>query len=272
MRLFGVLILITVIVIVYMSRSAHQTQNSDFYTKTQQALQEREHEEAAKQRDAESVHARLRAAEEQAKKAADEKYTSVKEAVEGPSKKGVAGRVEIDSQDEKKVPGVAAQGGRTREQAAMQKDETIEDHEVEMEMNAILKKSPGMSSSCICTHFLITNVKTVIIFSKSYCPYSKKAKHILLQKYKIVPEPYVVELDINPLGPKLQDLLAHMTGRRTVPNILLVGKSIGGGDDMEELDQTDTLVKKFKEIGSTRITEVEHREARPEIRRQRRAA
>jgi hypothetical protein len=63
-----------------------------------------------------------------------------------------------------------------------------------------------------------------------------------------------------------------MTGRRTVPNILLVGKSIGGGDDMEELDQTDTLVSKFKEIGGTRITEVEHRSARPEIKRQRRAA
>lgn len=56
-----------------------------------------------------------------------------------------------------------------------------------------------------------------------------------------------------------------------MPNILLVGKSIGGGDDIEELDETDTLASKFKEIGGTRITEVEHREARPEIRRQRRA-
>jgi glutaredoxin len=118
----------------------------------------------------------------------------------------------------------------------------------------------------------IANTTPVIIFSKSYCPYSKKAKHILLETYSIVPEPYVVELDINPLGPKLQTLLHHMTGRRTVPNILLVGKSIGGGDDMEELDQTDTLVSKFKEIGGTRITEVEHRSARPEIKRQRRAA
>jgi len=80
-----------------------------------------------------------------------------------------------------------------------------------------------------------------------------------------------VELDIEPLGEKLQALLAHMTGRRTVPNILLIGKSIGGGDDMEELDETDTLVAKFKEIGGTRITDVEHRNARQEIRRQRRA-
>jgi Tfp pilus assembly protein PilX len=143
MRLYGVLVLVTIIVLMYMSRAGHQTQNSDFYTKTQQALQEREHAEAAKQRDAESVQLRLKAAEEQAKKSAEEKYTSDKEAVEGPGKKGVAGRVEIDSQDDKKVPGVAAQGGRSRDQAAMKKDETMEDHEVEMEMNAILKKSPG---------------------------------------------------------------------------------------------------------------------------------
>jgi glutaredoxin len=111
----------------------------------------------------------------------------------------------------------------------------------------------------------------VIIFSKSYCPYSKKAKHILLEKYRIVPEPYVVELDLNPQGANMQDFLHRSTGRRTVPNILLMGKSIGGGDDIEELDQTDTLISKIKEMGGTRITEVEHRGARPEMRRRRKA-
>jgi glutaredoxin len=111
----------------------------------------------------------------------------------------------------------------------------------------------------------------VIIFSKSYCPYSKKAKHILLEKYNIKPEPYVVELDQSPIGQQLQAFLHKSTGRRTVPNILLMGKSIGGGDDIEELDQTDTLVAKVKEIGGSRITAVEHRDARPEMRRKMRA-
>jgi hypothetical protein len=142
-RFYGVLALVTIIVLVYISRGAHQTHNSDFYTKTEQALQEREHAEAARARDAESVKSRLQAAEEQAKKSADHKYITNMEAIEGPGKKGVAGRVEIDSQDDKKVQGVAAHGGRTRDQTAMQKDETLEEHEVEMEMNAILKKSPG---------------------------------------------------------------------------------------------------------------------------------
>lgn len=143
-RLFGILVVVTIVVLLYMSRAAHQTQTSDFYTKTQQALQEQEYQEAARQRDAESVDSRLKAAEEQAKKSANDKYTSVKESVEGPNKKSVAGRVKLDS-DDKVVPGVAAQGGKSRDQAAMKENETLEDHEVEMELNAILKKSPRMS-------------------------------------------------------------------------------------------------------------------------------
>jgi glutaredoxin len=39
---------------------------------------------------------------------------------------------------------------------------------------------------------------TVIIFSKSYCPFSAKAKRILVEKYSIVPAPFVVELDQHP--------------------------------------------------------------------------
>ncbi|KAL8976645.1 MAG: hypothetical protein Q9177_006809, partial [Variospora cf. flavescens] len=85
--------------------------------------------------------------------------------------------------------------------------ETEEEHKLEVELNSILKKGP------------------IIIFSKSYCPYSKKAKDILLDKYTIVPTPYVVELDEHTLGPGLQAALEKSTGRRTVPNVLINGKS-----------------------------------------------
>lgn len=96
----------------------------------------------------------------------------------------------------------------------------------------------------------------VIVFSKSYCPYSAKAKNILLEKYSIVPAPYVVELDLHPLGQKLQTLLAKNTGRRTVPNILVNGRSIGGGDDIAALDQENQLGEKLKLYGGKRIMEV----------------
>ena len=93
----------------------------------------------------------------------------------------------------------------------------------------------------------------VIIFSKSYCPFSTKAKRILLEKYTIVPAPYVVELDIHPLGPGLQEALARSTGRRTVPNVLVSGRSIGGGDDIEALDAGGVLVEKVKGMAGKRI-------------------
>ena len=96
---------------------------------------------------------------------------------------------------------------------------------------------------------------SVIIFSKSYCPFSTKAKRILLEKYTIVPAPYVVELDTHPLGQSLQDALARSTGRRTVPNVLVSGRSIGGGDDIEVLDAGGGLLEKVKGMAGRRIME-----------------
>jgi glutaredoxin len=93
----------------------------------------------------------------------------------------------------------------------------------------------------------------VIIFSKSYCPYSKRAKGLLLEKYVIEPTPHVVELDLHPLGSKLQDRLLEKTGRRTVPNIMVNGVSIGGSDDIAELDSQKKLVGKIKDLGSKRV-------------------
>lgn len=93
----------------------------------------------------------------------------------------------------------------------------------------------------------------VIIFSKSFCPYSKRAKGILLEKYIIEPTPYVVELDQHPLGPKIQAKLADMTGRKTVPNVMIYGKSIGGGDDIAALDNEKALAAKITSLGGKRI-------------------
>ncbi|OAQ72853.1 glutaredoxin domain-containing protein [Pochonia chlamydosporia 170] len=113
--------------------------------------------------------------------------------------------------------------------------ETKEESEAEAELSSILKKAP------------------VVIFSKTYCPFSKTAKGILLDKYHIAPVPHVVELDEHPQGPALQAVLGEKTGRRTVPNILVNGVSIGGGDDIVELDRENKLAGKIKMLGNKRI-------------------
>lgn len=99
----------------------------------------------------------------------------------------------------------------------------------------------------------ILNGPPVIIFSKSYCPYSKKAKHILLDLYSIQPEPKIVEIDLHPHGAELQAHIGETTGRRTVPNVLVSKQSRGGGDDMQLLHDTGVLVSRFEEWGSPNL-------------------
>ena len=82
-----------------------------------------------------------------------------------------------------------------------------------------------------------------------------KAKRILLEQYSIVPAPFVVELDQHEMGQKLQDALQKTTGRRTVPNVLINGKSIGGGDDVELLHTTNELINKVTSMAGKRIIE-----------------
>jgi glutaredoxin len=102
-------------------------------------------------------------------------------------------------------------------------------------------------------------LSAVIIFSKSYCPHSKRAKGILLDKYNIVPAPHVVELDLHPDGAALQALVGESTGRRTVPNVIINGVSIGGGDETAALDESGGLLDKIKTLAGKKMQVVERR-------------
>jgi len=62
------------------------------------------------------------------------------------------------------------------------------------------------------------------------------------------------------MGQKLQDTLQRMTGRGTVPNVLINGKSIGGGNDIEALDTGNTLIDTVKSMGKKRIAEARLRD------------
>ncbi|KAI9874845.1 MAG: hypothetical protein M1830_009223 [Pleopsidium flavum] len=245
-KAFGLIMAFFVLLILYFTADARHARSHDFYTSTVKAMDAK----AAAAKDAENadVGQRLRDAETVAKKAADAKTpkpASVVAEKEVPIAGGgedggrhVAGRIKVKGAAEKWDMGTGKDGqGEVKEVTV----ETQEEHDVEVELNAILKRSP------------------IIIFSKSYCPFSLKAKRILVEKYSIVPAPFVVELDQHPLGPKLQASLEKTTGRRTVPNVLINGKSIGGGDDVEALDTGGTLVEKVQKMGGKRIMEAKVR-------------
>lgn len=76
----------------------------------------------------------------------------------------------------------------------------------------------------------------VVVFSKSYCPYCVSTKANLQKAGKEVKgyQPAkVFELDtMGSMGQDVQEYLAEKTGQRTVPNIFIGRKHIGGNDDL----------------------------------------
>lgn len=55
------------------------------------------------------------------------------------------------------------------------------------------------------------------------------------------------------MGPALQAALYEKTGRKTVPNVLVNGISIGGGDDVVGLDDQNKLAGKIQRLGNKRV-------------------
>jgi len=288
LKVTGFIVVLTFLIIYYITNGAKSTYDSPFYARTVDAIKNRQDAEAHRDMIAEekqrlerverlqkehdiavSTKAQETEALSDAAKAAGigqgadkqkpvmedvkEGVSAVAEAAKGAQTaiadkvKGVAGRKTmkddriVESTSSAKGDDGVAKVGNVEPKASnvLKSDkpgpETKEDHDVEHELNDILKRGP------------------IIIFSKSYCPYSKKAKHILLDLYNITPAPYVVELDQHELGPGLQAALLKSTGRRTVPNILINGKSIGGGDDIEGLHRDGKLIDTVTSMGGKRI-------------------
>ncbi|KAF9258135.1 glutaredoxin [Marasmius fiardii PR-910] len=87
---------------------------------------------------------------------------------------------------------------------------------------------------------------TIAFFSKSWCPYCKAAKALFKEKYpdeKIK----IVELDEINEGDEIQNYLAQKTNQRSVPNIFINQKHVGGNDKVQALQKEGKLVKLINE-------------------------
>ncbi len=101
--------------------------------------------------------------------------------------------------------------------------------------------------------------------------YSKRAKE-LLKNYDLVPAPKVVEVDLRGMqlwlvcrhsyrshcvvctddGDLIKAILTRLTGRSTFPNVVLLGKSIGGSDQLSELHREGKL-KALLEVAGLKV-------------------
>ncbi|KAJ9608443.1 Glutaredoxin [Cladophialophora chaetospira] len=81
----------------------------------------------------------------------------------------------------------------------------------------------------------------VVVFSKSYCPYCRSSKALLNDLHA---KYFLMELDEVDDGAALQDALEEITGQRSVPNIFISQKHIGGNSDLQaKKSQLNGLLK-----------------------------
>ncbi|TRY88517.1 hypothetical protein DNTS_020680 [Danionella cerebrum] len=84
----------------------------------------------------------------------------------------------------------------------------------------------------------------VLVFSKSYCPFCVKVKDLFKE---LNVKCNAIELDLIEDGSNYQDLLHEMTGQKTVPNVFINKKHIGGCDNTMKAHKDGILQKLLRE-------------------------
>ena len=77
----------------------------------------------------------------------------------------------------------------------------------------------------------------VVMYSTAVCPYCVRAERLF--KARGVEEIEKVRVD---LDPRQRQLMMERTGRRSVPQIFIGDRHVGGFDDLAELDAGGELV------------------------------
>ncbi|WP_353573125.1 glutaredoxin 3 [Candidatus Albibeggiatoa sp. nov. BB20] len=77
----------------------------------------------------------------------------------------------------------------------------------------------------------------VVMYSTQICPYCMRAEHLLRNRGV----EHIEKIMIDREPEKMQEMM-QLTGRRTVPQVFIGGKHIGGFDDLSELDMEDGLL------------------------------
>ena len=77
----------------------------------------------------------------------------------------------------------------------------------------------------------------VVMYSTAVCPYCQRAEMLLKQRG--VTEIEKIRIDLEPAQ---RDLMIEKTGRRTVPQIFIGDRHVGGFDDLAALDRDGGLV------------------------------
>ena len=75
----------------------------------------------------------------------------------------------------------------------------------------------------------------VTLYMSDWCPYCQQARDLLTRKQVVF-----TEIDVEGL-PKFREEMIARSNRRTVPQIFIGDKHVGGYDDLFELDRSGEL-------------------------------
>ncbi|MBL8519110.1 MAG: glutaredoxin 3 [Betaproteobacteria bacterium] len=76
----------------------------------------------------------------------------------------------------------------------------------------------------------------ITMYTTAVCPYCQMAERLLLSRGVTAIEKIRVDLD-----PARREEMVEKTGRRTVPQIYIGGRHVGGFDDLSALDKAGAL-------------------------------
>ena len=76
----------------------------------------------------------------------------------------------------------------------------------------------------------------IVMYSTAVCPYCQRAEMLLKQRGVTEIEKIRIDLD-----PAQRDAMMQKTGRRTVPQIFIGERHVGGFDDLAALDRQGAL-------------------------------
>ena len=76
----------------------------------------------------------------------------------------------------------------------------------------------------------------ITMYSTGVCPYCTRAESLLTSKGVTIDEKIRIDLD-----PGQREIMMQKTGRRTVPQIYIGEKHVGGFDDLAALDRAGGL-------------------------------
>ncbi|KAF9915009.1 hypothetical protein BX616_007119 [Lobosporangium transversale] len=87
----------------------------------------------------------------------------------------------------------------------------------------------------------------IMVFSKSYCPYSMAAKKLLRSYTNDI---QVLEVDLEEKSTEIKAVLTKLAkGHSTFPSIFINGEPIGGNDNLQALEDKDQLQSRLQKLG-----------------------